>query len=188
MARNPYGGDKQIFILTGNPGSGKSSFLLALMEIIRDRNLLAAGFIAPSVLNEDAPRSYILMDISSGETMPLASRVYSEGWQEAGSFYFNPEALNLGNRILTDPRICENDLVVVDEIGPLELGGGIWADAVTFLRDKCACSMIWVVRKRLLGKVVRKWHLGDPVIVDVETQSIDLAVKEICSGFRANID
>ena len=179
MAGSPSGRDQKIFILTGNIESGKSSFLIDIVEILGNRNYRIAGFIAPSFIDDDASRSYKFRDLSSVETIPLASRIASKGWLKMGNFYFNPEALRLGNRILMDPDICKNDLVIVDEIGPFELEGKIWADTLTHLRNSCACYMIWTVRKQLLDMVIKKWQLIDPVIIDLEHHSLDQAAGMI---------
>jgi len=186
MAGNPLRGKQKIFILTGNPGCGKSSFLMGLVERVRNMHLHVTGFVAPSILHEDASRSYDFRDLSSGETMPLASRVISEGWLKVGSFYFNPEALRLGNRILMDPDICEFDLVVIDEIGPFELEGRIWADAVNHLLENCKCPMIWTVRKQLIQKVIHMWKLENVEIIDLETHSPDHAAGMILAANKGN--
>jgi nucleoside-triphosphatase THEP1 len=84
---------------------------------------------------------------------------------------------------LNDRSINNKDLVVVDEIGIFELEGKVWADAVSLLVSKSDTYMIWVVRDTILEKVIRKWDLQDPVILDIKKVSIGQAEKRILSMF-----
>jgi len=106
-----------------------------------------------------------------------------QGWDKIGNFYFNPDVLRRGNEALNDPQILNTDLIVIDEIGIFELDGKIWADVVSRLIDTGSISMIWVVRDALVEKVITKWALKDPVIIDIEKASIRDAEKMIISRF-----
>ena len=181
MEGNPEGRFQKIYILTGKTGSGKSTFLGDIVVRIRSMDLCVGGFIAASIEDKKASRFYEIRDLSSSQTMPLASEEARAGWMRTGSFYFNPEALSLGYRILTDPVVCENDLIVVDEIGPFELEDKIWADAITCLLDNCSCPMLWTVRKQLIKEVTGKWQLENIEIIDIEKYSVDQAAGIILS-------
>lgn len=113
------------------------------------------------------------MNIETGDIMPLSSEAHSAGWEKTGRFYFNPGAISLGNKILCNPDINNNDLVVVDEVGPFELDGKIWADSITKQIMGGSSPLLWVVRRQLAGKVIGKWKLKDPVIMDVDKYSIN---------------
>lgn len=170
-------GHNKVFILTGDPGSGKSSFLVCLVEILRNHGLLLAGFTAPSLQGSLPQRSYEFIVIGSGESIPLASESPTSGWQQVGKFWFNPEAISRGNNILSDPAICRSDLIVIDEIGHFELQGRVWAEAITGLCQKKCNIMLWTVRESLLERVIRHWKLEEPTIIKIEDHSPDKAAK-----------
>jgi nucleoside-triphosphatase THEP1 len=173
---------KSIFILMGEPGSGKTTWLLDLIGNLGDSGLLIGGIAAPSIPN--GTRSYNLMDLETGKTLPLASESPSDGWEKTGRFYFNPEAISLGNKILCNPEIQNNDLVIVDEVGPFELDGKIWADALTSLKKTGNCPLLWVIRKHLVEEVISNWDLTDPVILDIENYSAGQGTELILSVFK----
>ena len=87
----------------------------------------------------------------------------------------------MGQDILDDPMICDNDLVIVDEIGPFELDGKIWANSLTRLLDRQCCALLLVVREQLITEVIQKWKLNDPVIIDIEQTKNDQAAAIISS-------
>ena len=171
--------DHKIYILTGDPGSGKSNFLDNLVKILKGHGLLPAGFTAPSIPGALPSRSYELKDLSTGKSMPLASETAEDNWLRTGKFYFNPETVQYGNRILMDENICKNDLIIIDEIGHFELQGKIWAEAITTLSQKNCSPMLWSVRNSLLDRVIQNWELADPVVIRIEDHSPEEAAKII---------
>ena len=94
------------------------------------------------------------------------SEKLKEGWEQFGQFYFNPEGIHLGRNILEDPLIINHDLIVVDEIGPFELEGKIWADCLTRLLGRQYPSILLVVREALVPQVIHQWSLKDAMIID----------------------
>jgi nucleoside-triphosphatase THEP1 len=66
----------------------------------------------------------------------------------------------VGNTILNSIP-DEAKLIVIDEIGPLELGGDGWAPAIEQLVSHSSRPMIWVVREHLVEKIARKWTVGE---------------------------
>ena len=78
-----------------------------------------------------------------------------------------------------NPKINNNDLVVVDEVGPFELDGKIWADSITKQIMGGSSPLLWVVRRQLVGKVIGKWKLTDPVILDIAQYTVIQGLKSI---------
>ncbi len=158
---------KQVFIITGQTGSGKTTFLLELIEELRKKALSIVGFAAMSVPEDGPSGSFNILDLHSGKILPLASRRFSEGWEQIGNFYFNPEGMLMGKRILEDPWVNKNDFIIVDEIGPFELEGKIWAESLTRLLAMRSCSVLLVVRDQLVAEVIHQWSIQDAMIIDI---------------------
>jgi nucleoside-triphosphatase THEP1 len=175
---------KSVFIITGETGSGKTTFLLELIEELRGESLSIAGFAALSVPEDGPSGSFNILDLVSGKILPLASRRFTEGWKQYGKFYFNPAGILLGKNILEDPMIIKNDLIVVDEIGPFELDGEIWADGLTRLLAGQNCSILLVVREQLVRQVMRHWSIKDAMVIEFGKLKPDQAATLIlsCTG------
>jgi nucleoside-triphosphatase THEP1 len=172
-----------VFIITGKTGGGKTTFVARLIKRLRKHSLTVSGFLAVRSGSDEQRHLYEIFMLDTGKTMPLASRKPMRDWIKMTNFYFNPEAILFGNRILNDPRILKRNLIVVDEIGIFELEGNIWADSVSRLVSKSENMMIWVVRDTILDKVIQKWDLQDTVILNIEKVSVGQAEKRILSVF-----
>ena len=81
-------------ILTGDPGSGKSTFLDSLTARLQAAGYHIGGITAPCV--DRGSRTYDLLDIESGKSLPLSTARYVGHWEKAGGFYFNPAAIEAG--------------------------------------------------------------------------------------------
>jgi nucleoside-triphosphatase len=170
-----------VFILTGRTGGGKTTFLIQMIEILKGAGLSISGFAAVSVPRNETSRSYDLLDVGSGKMLSLASGTAAGDWERSGRFYFNPEGIRAGKRIFKDTQLRKVDLMVVDEIGPFELEGRIWADELFHMLPAPPCSMLLVVRESLIQQVVGHWHLEDVVIIDIRQTEPDQAADMVMS-------
>lgn len=172
-----------IFIITGKTGSGKTTFLDQLVKNLQKNHVSISGFLAKRSKLEENKQLYALYFLDSCKLIPFASREPLEEWTNLANFYFNPEAILCGQKLLHSPEIFKNDLIVIDEIGIFELEGKVWADSISFLVNKSQNKMIWVVRNTLIEKVIRKWDIRNPVIFNIEKTSVSQAAARILSEF-----
>jgi len=168
-----------VFILCGKRGEGKTSFLADLAVQLKNTGVKTDGILAPAMPGEGLPGRYSLHHIQSGRELTLCKRDYSAGWIKAGPFYFNPEALEAGNRILTHPGILDNDLVILDEIGKFELEGLIWAGSFSRLLGRATCPLIFSVRDTYIEEIISHWDLQEAVIFNLSQSTLAGAMEDI---------
>ena len=157
-------------ILTGGRGEGKTTLCLALAEEARRAGWSVGGIVSRGDWSDGRREGYRVLDLLSGEECPLASR--SEvGTIRAGSFCFAPEGIAFGQRALESALAAGVDLVIVDEVGPLELQGDGWAMTLQRLDRDAPGAMVWVVRPELVEEV--RWRCplfaGAPLVPVAET-------------------
>jgi nucleoside-triphosphatase THEP1 len=161
-------------IVTGITGSGKTTLATAVVERLRARGVRVAGILAPGDLADGRRTGFDIVNLTTGERAPLAR----EGEHIAGPhprwsrFAFSPEGLALGHKALgEDARGA--DVVIVDEVGPFELSGGGWADALDALLASSSSSMLLVVRESVVGAVRARWGSAESVVYNVSSASPD---------------
>jgi len=126
-------------------------------------------------------------DLSSGQQIPLASLEKCKNWYPLGKFYFNPSSLSHGDNLLQSDEILENKIIILDEIGPFELKGEVWANGLNKLLNTYSGILILSVRKTLIREVISHWNLQHPEIIDISKIQVDEIldkIKEIFKGRR----
>jgi nucleoside-triphosphatase THEP1 len=174
---------QKIIILTGEAGKGKTTFLKQIISALKADGCNISGIIAEAQFLNGIKTGYNLVNISSDEKKIL---IRTEEFPEAIKFrkyYFNNDVLNWGKTILDSITDFDSEIIVIDEIGPLELEEGGWYESLNKLTALAQYKMIWVVRKQILADVINKWDLKHPVIVDVSQTSFESAKEIILKNF-----
>jgi ABC-type cobalamin/Fe3+-siderophores transport system ATPase subunit/nucleoside-triphosphatase THEP1 len=158
----------QRLVVTGARGSGKSRWCAALVAAARGRGLRVAGVASPAVLEGGRKVAIDVVDLAGDARRRLAElRHADEPGTATQRWRFDEEALSWGNAALRAAAAARVDLLVVDELGPLEFVRGVgFVDGVAALdagRFAVACV---VVRPSLVDEALRRWP--DATVVDVE--------------------
>lgn len=144
-------------LLTGGRGAGKTRWCEALSRAGRDAALAVAGLVSPPFLVGGEKTGIDLLDVASGERHRLAERARAglPGTEGLG-WRFDPEALARGNALLA--RIGACDLLLVDELGPLEFGRGSGLTSAFALLDARRYRLaVVVVRPALVAAARARW-------------------------------
>jgi len=174
----------QILIITGEIHQGKTTFTQKVVSALLEDGIKIAGFFALGTDRNGERTGFNLVSIESSEAVELCSEKEDINKVKFGKYYFNPEAICFGNGILNDENVSGKQLIVIDEIGPLELVGKGWSDTIERLTRKYSIPQLWVVRKSLVEKVSRRWSIGNAYIFDISTSTspeVQNKLKEIMS-------
>lgn len=169
----------KIIILTGDIQEGKTTFLIRIAELLKSNRIKLEGFLAKGVHDSTGRIGYDLEAINNGEQMQFIRNTPSEGAFRHGKYYFNESGMEFGRELLNKNSLKGADLIVLDEIGPVEMKGKGWAGEIERLLSQLAIPQLWVVRRTLLKKAMRQWNVGDVMVVDVVLDIPEDAVKEI---------
>ncbi|MGC9344136.1 MAG: nucleoside-triphosphatase, partial [Bacteroidales bacterium] len=117
----------KVFIVTGEINHGKTRYLRELYELLIEKNIKTGGFTSNGIINKEGLKDFEICNLSDNKSMHLASRNQYPGYIKMNeSFYFNPAAIEFGNNILEDTLKNNSSVVIIDEIGPIELNGRVW--------------------------------------------------------------
>jgi nucleoside-triphosphatase len=133
---------KRVLIITGERGAGKTVACQRVVELAR-----AVGYSCAGLLTLSEGREHLtVVDVASGERRTLT--VTTEGVRQ-GPFLFDPEVLTWGAEVLEQALPC--DLLVVDELGPLEFERRQgWSGALELLRRGQFGLALVVIRPSLV--------------------------------------
>jgi nucleoside-triphosphatase len=119
----------RLWLVTGERGAGKTNFCRAVAERARRAGWQVGGLLSPAVFDGGTKTGITMACLPAGGSgsYPLASRRNQPPFTRVlGEWYFDPQVLEWGNIVLDGLQNTQGekkilDLLVVDEIGPLEI-------------------------------------------------------------------
>ncbi len=155
-----------VLVLAGPVRAGKTSFLERVLPVWAGRGLELRGFLSPAVTDESGARGYDLVEIGTGRRRPYLRRAGEAGAERTGPYAFVAETLERARSIL---RVAgpPGGVLVVDEVGPSELGGGgLWPALCEALR-RPEETLLLVAREGILPELAAALAPAVPVVCDL---------------------
>ena len=176
----------RVVLLTGERGVGKTHLCQQVAEQAGRRGYRCAGVLSRAVLEGEDKVAIILVDVATNAERTLAVADEAPGELRWGRYRFVPTTLEWGSDLLTGATPC--DLLIVDELGPLELTLGQGLDAALDVLEEGAFSLaLVVVRPELLDTLRGQLHCAETRVVEVDLQNRDQLPGQLVSllGERA---
>lgn len=163
-------------LITGPVAAGKTSLLRRLYRELH-RTWRIQGFLSTCEarpLGSGTPgEEYVLSLLGRDLALPWARR------KKIGCGYdFHPETRDQVTSLLT-PLLGETDLLIVDELGFLELGGGGFAELVRTAGKSRGTTVIATVMENVIEELPRQLGMDKPLIIDLARTSPDEAVQAV---------
>lgn len=171
------------WIITGWRGSGKTKFCRAIIDKLKLANRDISGIISPGSFLNDIKQSINAVDIRTGRNEPLANLLRQDPSDlEFGDWFFNIRTLEWGNRVFKSSVPCE--LLVVDELGPLELifSQG-WVQALDVINSGQYRLALIVIRPELLELSQNLFNPTEIIQID-NPEEISSLVEEYYQKIR----
>jgi len=180
-----------VFLVVGHREEGKTRFLKEVVESLESgagspesgdvgERFKLGGFCAEGVHNDAGERTgYRIRECGGREAVEFCRAGEADGSERIGKFNINPSGLEAGHTWLYPERVRGAGVVIIDEMGPLELSGRGWAPAIERLLSECPKPMIWTVRRSLAEKMARKWTVGNVMVWDISKTTPEQAVRDL---------
>lgn len=162
-----------IIILSGPVHGGKTTLIQKSLSRWASRGLRFGGFLSIAVPNDRGKTEYDFLDLKDGRRLPFLRRGGEADGEQIGSFCFVPRTLETARSLIASADPAE--VLIVDEVGPLELaGGGLWP-ALREVVTRSSFRALLVVRENILEEVIEALP-GTPVplIIDVRDPNATL--------------
>ncbi|MGD8620317.1 MAG: nucleoside-triphosphatase [Anaerolineales bacterium] len=178
----------KIMMITGESGSGKTHFCAQIVNELRQGDLSRKDIrgILSTELKRNGKKTGIqavnvvtyehknLAELSDGEPGPLSTK----RWR------FDPMVIAWCNSVFSKAVPCE--VLIVDEIGPLELeqGKGFTTGLEAVDSGEYKLAMV-VVRPHLIEKALERWPEAEVLNVE-EVTNQEKAIEEIAQSFEGD--
>ena len=189
-----------IYVVTGDKGSGKSTVCAWVARAAAENGLVVAGVLTERADDGDPGAQRRVVDLRSGESRPFGSQnrerigdrrratmpvdtdrtaaidPLTPGWD------FDAEVFSWVDAVLSRATPC--DLLVVDELGPLELlGGRGWVSALEVLRSRDYGVALVVCRPKLLDVLKEQLDPVPTTLFEVTLEGRDALPTAILAGW-----
>jgi nucleoside-triphosphatase len=156
------------FLLSGWRGVGKTALCEQVVLAARQASWDVAGLISPPDFSGEKKVGILVEDLRTGERRPLA-RLPGFGDDNLSSltpaWVFDPVQLAWGDTVLHAAVPC--DLLVIDELGPLELlSDEGWQAGVNAIDSGSYRMALVVVRPELLDAACRRWPQAETIVLE----------------------
>ncbi|HOM62832.1 MAG TPA: nucleoside-triphosphatase [Dysgonamonadaceae bacterium] len=171
-----------IAIVTGEKGSGKTRFMSETATELKKRGFDVGGVYTRKIIDNGEITAYSAVNISNCEERSLLKKDNEDMGLRIGAFSIDPEGLEFGRKAIA--HASQANLLMIDEIGKLELDGGGWYDELRSLPLEKELFIILSVRLEFLYDVIHKWNLYPSVIYNVSESKPEKLISEIESYFE----
>ncbi|TVQ85641.1 MAG: DUF2478 domain-containing protein [Bacteroidetes bacterium] len=162
---------KPVFILTGRINQGKTSMTREIVSELKKKGLTVNGFLTFGNTNDSKRNAYFIRDINTDREEYLCSTRIDKQKTSYGRFYFEKKGISAGNKTIEQSLKTPTDLLVIDELGPMEINNQGWAPAIEKVVKQNSTAQFWVVREKLVKPMMRKWNIGDIIVFELESDS-----------------
>ena len=134
-----------VIIITGTRGIGKTTVCRKLIGIVQSQ-----GYCCGGIITYKAPdKGIIIEDIQTGKSEALTSISNIYQGPRTGKYFFNPKGIDFGIQAID--KGASSDILLVDEIGHLELRGEGFGKVIELIRAGKVKNCIMVIRKELFS-------------------------------------
>jgi len=121
---------KRLIFITGRPGIGKTSVLLRAVDALKIRGFRVGGMVSREVRKGGVRVGFEIVDFETGRRGWLA-HVNQPTGSQVSKYRVNLNDLNVIGASSIINAVENADIVVVDEIGPMELFSHAFKEAVS---------------------------------------------------------
>jgi len=167
----------KIFV-TGAPGVGKTTVVRRTIEWLAQRGLRAGGLFCPELRSGGERVGFEVVDLMTGERGVLAHVDLTDG-PRVGRYRVNLGDLSRIACKAIENAVRESDLIVIDEVGPMELKSEAFQRAVLAAVEgsKPVLGIIhWRAEHRVVEAIRRR---KDALIIEVTPKNRDSLSGEI---------
>jgi nucleoside-triphosphatase len=158
----------------GSPGIGKTTIILKTVDALKNMGFKVGGMLSREVRENGTRVGFELVDLDTGQKGWLAHVNQPEGPQ-VSKYRVNLRDLdNIGAGSIRN-AVTHAQIIVIDEIGPMELHSSAFKEAVTQAVNS---------EKPLLGVIHHRAR--DPIIQQLRSRD-DAEIFEVTYGNRLSI-
>jgi nucleoside-triphosphatase THEP1 len=127
---------------------------------------------------------YDLEELNSREKYPFLRDNGKDESPRFRRFYIDPKGLLRGVECLKPEINRQNQVIIIDEVGRMELTDEGWSKSIADLLSASFNHLVMAVRTDFVEAVAEKWHLEKAIIIDISSTTASSAFTRIAEQIR----
>jgi nucleoside-triphosphatase len=156
-----------IIVLTGPPGIGKTTAVLQIARVLKDRGINVGGIVSREIRVNNERVGFEFIDLITNDTNVLAS-ISGKG-PKVGKYFVSFEGCHFAAERL-DHAMKSCNIIICDEIGPMEVKSREFLESVKNLLnvDK---KVIVVIHQKLRYPIIDQIRMKSELIINLNLQN-----------------
>jgi nucleoside-triphosphatase THEP1 len=165
--KTEYAFQPQIFVVKGKIGSGKTTLVKELIENLKRKNIRIGGIYTQKIFENEERIGYDVVDAKTNTAEIFLRINHCETCKKIGIFSIFSDGVKKGKESLHPEKTADDQLVVIDEVGMLELNGKGWAKQLNNLIQSGKNHLLIAVRDEFSEEVLKKWNIQHATVFEV---------------------
>ncbi|MDD4745984.1 MAG: nucleoside-triphosphatase [Salinivirgaceae bacterium] len=157
----------KIFIISGNINEGKTTFVKALIERFKKSETPIFGLYSEKQICNNSLEGYDIVSIPENVTAPFLRIKQTSESLNYGRFSIINDGLEYGREILRKAGTGSANIIIVDEIGKMEIENIGWAKEMENLINEQDKHLILTIRAKFVDAIIEKWKITNHTIFEL---------------------
>ncbi|MDD2635176.1 MAG: nucleoside-triphosphatase [Bacteroidales bacterium] len=163
---NSYKAKPNIIIITGEKNQGKTTFIKKTINVLKKHKVNYGGVFSEKQLVNNNCIGYDIVDIKSKIKTPFLQQGDMLNSEKNMKWTIVKQGLEFGVQSLKK-SVENNDVIIIDEIGLLELQNKGWSDILNETKNQHGKTYILSVRRMFVEDLLNKYNWIDYNIIDI---------------------
>jgi len=156
-----------IIVLTGAPGVGKTTAVIRVARALKERGVKVGGIVSRELRINNMRVGFEFIDLTSNGRSVLAS-ITGNG-PKVGKYFVNIAGCRFAAERLTN-AVRNSDVIICDEIGPMELKSKEFIDSVKNLLEVDK-KVIVVVHQKLQHPLTDEFRNKSSLLINLDLKN-----------------
>jgi nucleoside-triphosphatase len=160
-----------IIVLTGAPGVGKTTAVIRIARALKERGVKVGGIVSRELRINNMRVGFEFINLASNDRSVLAS-ITGNG-PKVGKYFINIAGCRFAAERLTN-AVRNSDVIICDEIGPMELKSKGFIDSVKNLLEVDK-KVIVVVHQKLQHPLIDEFRNKSSLLINLDLKNREKA-------------
>jgi|APSaa5957512622_1039677.scaffolds.fasta_scaffold10474_3 nucleoside-triphosphatase THEP1 len=158
---------QKVFIITGAIGKGKTSCIKNVIKKLEQEKTTVLGIYSERIIKNNITVGYDVINVSNNKSKKFLRLHGDNTLGKIGRFVIYPNGFQMGRNTLNELQNTRAKIIVIDEIGKLEIDGGGWSECLLNLIKTRNNHLLLAVREEVLEKVIENLGIEAEIIYNV---------------------